>query len=38
MFQSLYEEIVVRGAEFMSVRLAPGAYVDGLTLGLPQGA
>jgi hypothetical protein len=36
MVQSLYEEIVVRGAEFVSVRLAPEAYAHGLALALPQ--
>jgi hypothetical protein len=36
MVQSLYEEIVVRGAEFVSVRLTPEAYVHGLALALPQ--
>jgi hypothetical protein len=36
MVQSLYEEIVVRGAEFVSVRLTPEAYAHGLALVLPQ--
>jgi len=36
MVQSLYEEIVVRGAEFVSVRLTPEAYAHGLALALPQ--
>jgi hypothetical protein len=36
MIQSLYEEIVVRGAEFVSVRLTPEAYAHGLALALPQ--
>ena len=34
--QSLYEEIVVRGAEFVSVRLTPEAYAHGRALALPQ--
>jgi len=36
MIQSLYEEIVVRGEEFVSVRLSPEAYAHGLALALPQ--
>ena len=36
MIQSLYGEIVVRGAEFVSVRLSPEAYAHGLALALPQ--
>ena len=36
MIHSLYEEIVVRGAEFVSVRLSPEAYAHGLALALPQ--
>jgi hypothetical protein len=36
MVQSLYEEIVVRGSEFVSVRLTPEAYAHGLALALPQ--
>jgi hypothetical protein len=32
MIQSLYEEIVVRGSEFVSVRLTPEAYAHGLAL------
>lgn len=36
MIQSLYEEIVVRGDEFVSVRLSPEAYAHGLALALPQ--
>jgi hypothetical protein len=36
MVQSLSEEIVVRGAEFVSVRLTPEAYPRGLALALPQ--
>ena len=36
MIQSLYEEIVVRGTEFVSVRLTPEAYAHGLALALPQ--
>jgi hypothetical protein len=36
MIQSLYEEIVVRGAEVVSVRLSPEAYARDLALALPQ--
>jgi hypothetical protein len=36
MIQSIYEEIVVRGAEFVSVRLTPEAYAHGLALAVPQ--
>jgi hypothetical protein len=36
MVQSLYEEIVVRGSDFVSVRLTPEAYAHGLALALPQ--
>ena len=36
MIQSLYGEIVVRGAEFVSVRLTPEAYAHGLALALPD--
>ena len=36
MVQSLYEEIVVRGEEFVSVRLTPEAYAHGLALALPE--
>jgi hypothetical protein len=36
MVQSLYEEIVVRGAVFVSVRLTPEAYAHGLALAPPQ--
>jgi hypothetical protein len=36
MIQSLYEEIIVRGTEFVSVRLTPEAYAHGLALALPQ--
>ena len=36
MVQSLYEEIVVRGSQFVSVRLTPDAYAHGLALALPQ--
>lgn len=35
MIQSVYEEIVVRGEEFVSVRLTPDAYAHGLALALP---
>jgi hypothetical protein len=34
--QSLYGEIIVRGEEFVSVRLSPEAYAHGLALALPQ--
>jgi DNA invertase Pin-like site-specific DNA recombinase len=36
MIQALYEEIVVKGPEFVSVRLTPQAYAHGLALALPQ--
>ena len=36
MIQSLYGEIIVRGEEFVSVRLSPEAYAHGLALALPQ--
>jgi hypothetical protein len=36
MIQSLYEEIVVRSEEFVSVRLTPEAYARGLAVALPQ--
>jgi DNA invertase Pin-like site-specific DNA recombinase len=36
MVQALYEEVVVRGAEFVSVRLTPEAYANGLAVALPQ--
>ena len=35
MIQSVYEEIVVRGEEFVSVRLTPEAYAHGLAFALP---
>ena len=35
MIQSVHEEIVVRGEEFLSVRLTPEAYAHGLALALP---
>ncbi len=35
MIQSVYEEIVVRGEDFVKVRLTPGAYAHGLALTLP---
>jgi hypothetical protein len=35
MIQSVYEEIVVRGEEFVSVRLTPEASAHGLALALP---
>lgn len=34
--QSIYEETVVRGSVFVSVRLTPEAYAHGLALALPQ--
>jgi hypothetical protein len=34
--QSVYEEIVVRGSEFVSARPTPEAYAHGLALALPQ--
>jgi hypothetical protein len=36
MVHSLYEEIVVRGSDFVSVRLTPEAYAHGLAAALPQ--
>jgi hypothetical protein len=36
MIQSLYGEIIVRGEEFVSVRLSPEAYAHGLAHALPQ--
>jgi hypothetical protein len=36
MVQALYEEVVVRGAEFVSVRLTPEAYANGLAIALPH--
>jgi DNA invertase Pin-like site-specific DNA recombinase len=36
MIQSIYEEVVVRGEEFVRVRLTPEAYAHGLALALPQ--
>ena len=36
MIQSLYGEIIVRGEEFVTVRLSPEAYAHGLALALPQ--
>ena len=36
MIQSLYGEIIVRGEEFVSIRLSPEAYAHGLALALPQ--
>jgi hypothetical protein len=36
MIQSVYEEVIVRGEEFVSVRLTPEAYAHGLALALPQ--
>jgi hypothetical protein len=35
MIQSVYEEIIVRGEEFVSVRLTPEGYANGLALALP---
>lgn len=37
MIQSHYQEIVVRGEEFVSVRLMPEAYAYALALPLPEG-
>jgi hypothetical protein len=34
--QSVYEEIVVRGAEFVRVRLTQDAYAHGFALALPE--
>jgi hypothetical protein len=34
--QSVYEEIVVRGAEFVRVRLTRDAYAHGFALALPE--
>ena len=31
-----YDEVVVRGSEFVGVRLTPEAYAHGLALPLPQ--
>jgi hypothetical protein len=36
LIQSVYEEIFVRGAEFVSVRLTPEAYAHGLAVALPE--
>ena len=36
MVQSPYEDLVVRGSEFVSVRLTPEAYAHGLALALSQ--
>ena len=36
MIQTLYGDIVVRGEEFVSVRLPPEAYAHGIALALPQ--
>jgi hypothetical protein len=36
LLHSIYERIVVRGADFMSVRLTPEAYALGLALALPE--
>jgi hypothetical protein len=36
MIQSLYQEVVVRGEEFVSVRLTPEADARGLALALPE--
>jgi hypothetical protein len=36
MVRLLYEEVVVRGSEFVSVRLTPEAYAHGLALAPPQ--
>jgi hypothetical protein len=34
--QSVYAEIIVRGEEFVSVRLAPEAYAHSLAEALPE--
>jgi hypothetical protein len=36
MIQRVYEEIVVRDAEFVSARLTPEAYAHGLAFARPQ--
>lgn len=36
LIQSVYAQIVVRGAEFVSVRLTPEAYAHGLAAALPK--
>ncbi len=36
LIQSVYEEVVVRGEEFVTVRLTPEAYAHGLALALPR--
>jgi hypothetical protein len=36
LIQSVYAEIVVRGDEFVSVRLTPEAYAHGLAVALPE--
>ena len=36
LLHSIYERIVVRGADFVSVRLTPEAYALGLALALPE--
>ncbi len=36
LIQSVYAQIVVRGAEFVSVRLTPEAYAHGLAVALPE--
>jgi DNA invertase Pin-like site-specific DNA recombinase len=33
---AIYEEVVVRGEEFVSVRLTPTAYAHGLALAMPE--
>jgi hypothetical protein len=36
LIQSVYAEIIVRGEEFVSVRLTPEAYAHGLAVALPE--
>ena len=36
LLHSIYERMVVRGADFVSVRLTPEAYSMGLALALPE--
>ena len=37
LIQSVYEEVIVKGDQFVSVRLTPDAYAHRLDLALPQG-
>ena len=36
LIQSVYSELLVRGGEFVSVRLTPEAYANGLAMALPE--